>query len=441
MKRLISLTTAVMLAALIGSGCVGTQTLYSKASSDDIKVQAKTMKPALWKLALGPESVDEMRILSPGKLFLALRRINTASNKDYLLVDTDAGKVLWRFAREEAGDYSTVLALKNIILFRKDHGGKTALTALETTGGKVLWTLSAKTSSPVFFPFPEDRLLVVLERDRAQAGLSAHDLNTGNLVWTRELSANAVDRLPMPVVVPDGFVHFYGGTEMLALRDGKTLWKRDDLRLGSNSPPAQLAAGSLYLIDESAMLHVIDANSGKGRMTASLDKGMAFTNISPSRDMIYLRGSAGERDATRYKIMALLSSDGKPVWSYDDSEPSVSNFVEENNRVYFGTATTLVALDTSNGRQLFKTIASSTGRTYPVQIRPVWDKIVFISEVIVAAFDPVSGKKQYSHGVTPIADLEGIDRLIKIYQNVLAGGGSGQGNGFNLSEWNRQEAA
>src|SRR3990170_1240777 len=187
MKRLISLTTAVMLAALIGSGCVGTQTLYFKASTDDIKVQAKTMKPALWKL-------------------------------------------------------------------------------------------SAKTSSPVFFPFPEDRLLVVLERDRAQAGLSAHDLNTGNLVWTRELSANAVDRLPMPVVVPDGFVHFYGGTEMLALRDGKTLWKRDDLRLGSNSPPAQLAAGSLYLIDESAMLHVIDANSGKGRMTASLDKGMAFTN-------------------------------------------------------------------------------------------------------------------------------------------------------------------
>lgn len=420
--------------------CAGTMNLYFKASTDDVNAQAKKVKPVLWKLPLGPESIEEMRLLSPGKLFVALKRTDAAINKDYLLVDTEAGKVLWRFTRQEAGDYSIVLATEKIILFRADRGGGTTLTAIETGEGKALWTLSSNSADRIFYPIPEQRVVAAVERDGARVGLSAHDLNSGNVVWSREFRVNASDRLPMPVVVPDGIVHFYGGTEMLALREGNTIWKRDDLRLGPNSPPVQLSEGSLVLINDSAVLHVINANSGKGRVTVSLDPQIAFTNISPFRDMIYLRGTAGEGDAKRYKIIALRSSDGKPVWSYGDSQPSVSNLVEESSRLYFGTPTTLVALDASDGKQLFRTIASSTGRTYPVHIRPVRDKIVFISEVIIAAFDPDSGKKQYSHGVTPIADLEGLDRLIKMSQNALTGR-SGQGNGFSLSNWNSQEAA
>jgi outer membrane protein assembly factor BamB len=421
--------------------CAGTMNLYFNASIQDVNAQAKKVKPVLWKIPLGPESIQEMRLLSPGKLFVALKRTDSAiSNKDYLLVDTDTGKVLWRYSREEKGAYSTVLATGKIILFAAERGKSTTLTAIGTGEGKVLWTLSSNSSAPVYFPFPEDRLLIAVERDAARVKLSAHDLNSGMAVWSRDFRVKDSDRLPMPVVVQNGIVHFYGGTEMLSVRDGKTVWERDDLRLSPKSPPAQLLEGSLVLIDEAATLHVINANSGKGRVTAGLEKGIDFTNISPFRDMIYLRGTAGEQDPRRYKIIALRSSDGRSVWSYADSEPSVSNLVEENNRLFFGTPTTLVALNLSDGKQLFRAVASSTGRSYPVHIRPVRDKIVFISEVMIAAFDPVTGKKQYSQGVTPIADLEGLDRLIKMSQNALAGR-SAQGNGSSLSNWNSQEAA
>jgi outer membrane protein assembly factor BamB len=429
------------LAALIVTACGSTiANLYFSPSTEQIQAQAKKIKPPLWKIPLGPSSIQEMQFLAPGRLFVGLKRIDSVmSNRECMLVDTDRGSVLWRFNREEQGDYNTVLAVENMILFRRDHGSDTKLTALNSADGSVLWTISARTPSPVVLSFPEERLIVIVEREDRRVRFSAHELKSGKSVWSRDREASLPKQMPLPLVLPEAFVHFYDGTEMVSVKTGKTVWRNADVKSGPQSPPAQLSNGELFLVDGSPALQVLNAGSGQKLLAERLEQGISFTNISLSREMIYLRGTGAGRDTKKYQIIALKRSDGKAAWTYADSDSSVSNIIEENDRAYFGTATSLVALD-STGKQLFKATASTTGRTYPVQVRAMRDKILFISEVIIAAFDPISGKKHYSHGVTPIQDLDGLDILIKSRQEELAQS-KGQQSGFTWSQFYGQESA
>ena len=441
MKAFIVRLTAAVATVIVTACVASTVNLYFSPSAEQIQAQAKKMKPALWKIPLGPASVQEMQFLSPGRLFVGLKRIDsTMSNRECLLVDTEQGTVLWRFNREEQGDYNTVLAVENMILLRRDHDSRTTLTALDSTEGRVLWTVSSSSPSPVVLSFPEERLIVVVEREDRLVRFSAHDLQSGNSLWNRELKASMPRQMPLPLVVPEGFVHFYAGTEMVSGKTGNTIWRNTEVKPGPQSPPAQLSNGALFVIDGAPALQVLNASSGQKLFAEPLEQGILFTNISPSREMIYLRGAGAWREANKFRIIALRRSDGKPVWTYADSEPSVSNIVEEDKRVYFGTATALVGLDSAGGKQLFKVTASTTGRTYPVQVRATRDKIAYISEVIIAAFDPLSGKKHYSHGVTPVQDLDGLDIMIRKRQEELAQR-QGQQPGFSWSQRYGQEAA
>ncbi len=441
MKPFLVRAVAVLCLAAVTACMASTVDLYFSASPEHIQSQAKKMKPPLWKVPLGPSSVQEMQFLSPGRLLVGLKRMDSAmSNREYMLVDTERGTVLWRFNREEQGDYNTLLAADNIVLFRRDHDSRTTLTALDSSNGRVLWTLAASSPSPVVLSFPAEGLIVVAERLDRLVRFSAHELRSGNSLWSRELNVRDPQRLPLPLVVPDGFVHFYDGTEMVSARTGRSVWKQDDVRSGTDSPPAQLSNGQLLLVDGTPTFQVLSAKSGQKVYAEHLDQGIAFTNISFSRDMIYLRGAAAAEDDRPFKVFALRRSDGKRAWMYEDREPSVSNIVELNNRVYFGTATSLIGLHGNSGKRFYKIIASSTGRTYPVQVRAMRDKIVYISEVVIAAFDPVSGNVQYSHGMTPIKDLEGLDHLIRRNEAEL-GGRKEQQAGFSWSQWSGQEAA
>jgi hypothetical protein len=415
--------------------------LYYAAPTEAVREQAKKMRPPLWKTSLGPASIEEMQQLSPELLLIGLRRIDASlTNLDYLLVHIKTGQILWRFVREETGNYRIVLATEELILFRRDHGGRGSLTALDAVKGEVRWSRSCDGTSPLFLSFPGENLIVSVERAEGTVRFAAQELKNGKTVWSKDVRVNDAHRLPSPVVSGEDLLHFYGGVERIAARDGRTVWRRDDLRSGTTSPPAQLAGGSLMLIDSVPALHVLDAATGKEQLTARLDPAIGYTNIFPTGDSVYLRGAAREKGADTFTLVSVRRSDGKPNWSYADTEPSVSELLRKDDRVYLGTPSALVALNAASGKRLFKAVAATTGRTFPVHIRSVRGKIVYIGELVIAAYDPATGKELYSIGITPILDFDGLDLLIKKGEVQLSAR-KGAPQNFSWADRYSQEAA
>lgn len=53
--------------------------------------------------------------------------------------------------------------------------------------------------------------------------------------------------------------------------------------------------------------------------------------------------------------------------------------------------------------------------TFPVRIRKVHDQVVYIGELVVAAYDAKTGALKYSHGMTPLSPechLNGLDAVV-----------------------------
>ena len=122
---------------------------------DEVILQrgAKQPKP-LWQIPLGPALVEDMQNLGSERLLVGLRKdFPGLPNFDYMLVDTDQGKVLWRFSREKIkGEFDKLLVLEDLLLFRVGYKKTTTLLALDTRTGKQKWTCSWKSDQVTFTP-------------------------------------------------------------------------------------------------------------------------------------------------------------------------------------------------------------------------------------------------------------------------------------------------
>jgi hypothetical protein len=91
--------------------------------------------------------------------------------------------------------------------------------------------------------------------------------------------------------------------------------------------------------------------------------------------------------------------------------PSVSNLIDKDGTLYFSTPFTVIAVDRATGARRFAVKASGIGKSFPVQIRKYGNKIVYIGELVIAAFDSKTGAKIYHHGFDPINQTAHMDAL------------------------------
>jgi outer membrane protein assembly factor BamB len=128
-----------------------------------------------------------------------------------------------------------------------------------------------------------------------------------------------------------------------------------------------------------------------------------------------------------FQITACSRRDGRFLWGFCTSQPTLSNFVELGERLYVATASSLYALETATGHQAWVSEVTDTGRGFPVRLRAYDDKVVFISELVIAAYNPTDGQKIYKHGVTPISEessLAGLDNSIPQFEVMHAAASS-----------------
>ena len=119
--------------------------------------------------------------------------------------------------------------------------------------------------------------------------------------------------------------------------------------------------------------------------------------------------------------------------------------MDDGGNLFFATPTSVVALDWQ-GRQLFKTKVTELGQDFPVNIRKVGDKVVFVGEMVVAAFDAATGQQAWWDGIDPIhqdADTDALKKGIDRAESGAAsfGGGGGRGYQSDLSRQYQAEAS
>jgi len=416
MKRTASLIVAwpVLLFAFHGAVRGQARELYPATPDDVITKRAAQQGKPLWQIPLGPALVEEMQLLGPDRLLVGLRKdFPGLPNLDYLLVDTVKGEVLWRYSRDKLkGQYDCLLILQDLLLFRVDRGKSASLLALNPQTGAEKWAVSFQGGRVMFIPYISGGSALAINPGPASVDLTALDLDGGRTLWQKSFRVTNGAELPAPQTVGEDLLVFYNGLERLSSKDGKGVFARSDLTFDATSPPPQVADGMLWVVHSGTCLSALDAASGKEKWKVTLPEGIHYTNIYPLGEKIYLRGV----DAfDGHRLSALRRGDSQILWTYSGTEPSISNLIESGDVLYFGTPTSLIALNAGNGKQVFSVLVTTTGRAFPIRLRKIDDRIIYIGELVAAAFDAKTGRLVYKQGMTPGSGelhLNGLDDAI-----------------------------
>lgn len=416
MKRTASLIVAwpVLLFAFHGAVRGQARELYPATPDDVITKRAAQQGKPLWQIPLGPALVEEMQLLGPDRLLVGLRKdFPGLPNLDYLLVDTVKGEVLWRYSRDKLkGQYDCLLILQDLLLFRVDRGKSASLLALNPQTGAEKWAVSFQGGRVMFIPYISGGSALAINPGPASVDLTALDLDGGRTLWQKSFRVTNGAELPAPQTVGEDLLVFYNGLERLSSKDGKGVFARSDLTFDATSPPPQVADGMLWVVHSGTCLSALDAASGKEKWKVTLPEGIHYTNIYPLGEKIYLRGV----DAfDGHRLSALRRGDSQILWTYSGTEPSISNLIESGDILYFGTPTSLIALNAGNGKQVFSVLVTTTGRAFPIRLRKIDDRIIYIGELVAAAFDAKTGRLVYKQGMTPGSGelhLNGLDDAI-----------------------------
>jgi len=416
MKRTASLIVAwpVLLFAFQGTVRGQARELYPATPDDVITKRAAQQGKPLWQIPLGPALVEEMQLLGPDRLLVGLRKdFPGLPNLDYLLVDTVKGEVLWRYSRDKLkGQYDCLLILQDLLLFRVDRGKSASLLALNPQTGAEKWAVSLQGGRVMFIPYISGGSALAINPGPASVDLTALDLDGGRTLWQKSFRVTNGAELPAPQTVGEDLLVFYNGLERLSSKDGKGVFARPDLTFDATSPPPQVADGMLWVVHSGTCLSALDAASGKEKWKVTLPEGIHYTNIYPLGEKIYLRGV----DAfDGHRLSALRRGDSQILWTYSGTEPSISNLIDSGDVLYFGTPTSLIALNAGNGKQVFSVLVTTTGRAFPIRLRKIDDRIIYIGELVAAAFDAKTGRLVYKQGMTPGSGelhLNGLDDAI-----------------------------
>ncbi len=411
--KLSSMKNVMWLAvAMVAGGCIAeSRNLLVGTPAEIIKQRASRMPAPLWQIPLGPALVEDMQILGPDRLLVGLKKdFPGLPNLDYMLIDTATGAVVWRYQRNgDSGLYDLLLAFQDLLLFRVGKGKTISLLALDPQTGRELWTKRAEGADVMHLPVLAGSRIIVANPGENVVQLIAVNLQDGSVVWEKAEPTGGSASSPVPIVDGEDIVVFYRGIERLSSIDGHRVFFEPDRTFDENSPPPQLEGDALCVVDSANRLTSLNASSGKIHWTADLPRDVKYTNIYPLGGKTYLRAITDGGDSRLYLVRR---DNGAIVWTYTGKEQSISNLLEDNGILYFGTPTSLVALDAGSGKQVFSSLVTTTGRTFPVRIRKVHDQVVYIGELVVAGYDAKTGALKYSHGVTPICPechLNGLD--------------------------------
>jgi outer membrane protein assembly factor BamB len=399
----------------------GTRELNLGVPDTVIQERAAGEGSVRWKIPLGPALVEDMIMVAPGRMLVGLRKDFTElSNMDYLLVDIRTGDVIWRFDRKkEKGRFTPILLTETSFSFRVSEEKKVKLITLDAVSGTKKLSIEFKDKDTRLLPIVNNSQVLAVQTKEKTTHLSAINIVDGSVAWEREITSELTFEGSGGFVLQVDYLWQYrNGLEKISLDDGKTVWDREDLMVSPDVKP-QFDGGELFFVNDFHQLICLEEGTGEELRALDLPEDVVISDIYPTEDRIYVRGispvSLGSSKDEAYRLVSIERSGPSHLWQFSDEEANISNIIVRDGRLYFATPTSVVCLNAENGREIFTSVATNMGWFFPVRIRSYPDRIVFIGELMIAAFDPVTGRQLFSHGMSPVsneADLASLDAAI-----------------------------
>ncbi len=408
-----------------------------KPGASDEKITQRAMKriKPLWKIPLGAALVEDMRYVERDRLLVSLKKdFPGLPNLDLILIDTPTGKVLWRFDRTKTkGDFNLLAIADGTLVYnaKDSRKGRHLLLALSSARGTLEWSKPFKNPETSFSVLSGSGIILALENARNTVRITAINLKSGSVKWQKEYNRGENrEATPFLLGSEQSAVLMHGSPRQFSAREGKNEWLRDDLTVSMDSALPLIDRKDLFFITGDNSLVNINSQTGKTAWTFKVAESIKLSNIHPTKERVFLRGIStkpgGSSSPGAYITMALLRKNGKRLWSFSSAEPGVSNVIQRGEKIYFGTTTSLVAINMKTGKKVFESKATNAGWLYPVKIGSFPDRIVYIGEFIVVGFDPETGKKLFTRGTSPVSsetDLLSLDSAIPRLKREIEGMG------------------
>lgn len=387
-----------------------------------IQKRASSQEQPRWKIPLGPTLIETMEMVGPNRLLVSLKKdFPGLPDLDYLMVDTKKGEIIWRYSKNEnPGEYSLFIVFSDMLLFRIEKPGAVELLTLNPETGKVIYHTAIKGKNIIPVPVLSHSLILMVSAGEDEISITALDLLKGTTSWEQSRKVTNGTSLPLPTVNNDQVLLFYKGIEKISPESGHTVYTLPELVLKPDAPPPFIEGDTLCILSNGNKLTAISISKGDILWSKSISPDIHYTSIVQLNDKIYLRGLS---KPGAHVLYAFLRNSGTILWDYTGHEACISNLLEIDERLYFGTPFSLVALNKQNGNLIFSQQVTTSGRSFPVHIRQMGDQIIFIGELAIASCSRENGQLKYFHGMTPIAAdcyLEGLDHAIPNLKDELS---------------------
>ncbi len=385
--------------------------LWMSSSDANISKRAQRQPPPKFQIPTGASHIDNMQLIGPDRLLVGLREdAQGVPNADYLLIDTRKGEVIWRYPREN-GEYQIYLIFDDLLLVRVNGEKKTDFLALDPANGTEKWRRSFKSKNMSFLPVLPSGQIWAFHDTSKKVRIIGFNIIDGQTLWQSE-RAGSIENSSLPVVHAPYVFTTFDGLKALESQTGTVLYNIPELQLHALSPPLEFDDSHIYVITKNNQLAIVDKASGTIMSRTQLPENITFTNVYYQDGVLYLRGLD---DQASHYLIAFSVTDKKELWRYTIGEPLLSNLVLHEGKLFIGTASSLIALNSTNGNQMLAVKVTDTGRNYPVTLREVAGRIVFVGELVIAAYDVTTGIQKYKHGMSPLGPdlhLNGLDASI-----------------------------
>jgi|GEM_PF-6314868 len=440
------------LAAALSVGCSALPTsdngfsYYDEQPVDLVVKEAQSQSKPKWKVRLDNTLIESARLISQHRIILGLRSYDASLlHLGYRVVDADSGTVLWTFPTPPAALHTRVsYADTEVVVVRTDTDGGTRYEARQTRTGDPLWSQSVSADDARLIPLPGGLHFLLLQHAGTAATVAKLEAHSGSEAWSYRFALGAVPpgAASLASIAADGIYLLGKRLTFLAAESGAVLWHKEDVG-GCPLVQTDPSGDVLYALDATNHLFKIEAATGRTVWQVTLDPSAEVTHIAPGDAHLYLRGEDGSRAEAPYFLAALDPESGKEAWRHHSTAPLLSNILTDSGLVYAASPSSVVALNETDGAVGFHKRLSTTDSLFPVTLRQIGDKIIYLGELNVIALDPRDGAIIYSRGFTPVsheAELAALDSAIERENGRLTLEPSRSAGGYSYTALLRERA-
>lgn len=428
MKR-IRLAAAICVAFFIflTSSCIKTitydETEKIAESADFIRPQGQI---PLWQTPLDDMVVESMTILPGNKLMVstsALGKDRTLRNKEFLILDSSKGSILWRIPKKASIEYSyTLLVIEPIVIIEERSPKQVFYQALGPDYKSVQWEKRIKGgmgSSAV----SQDDLIISSQRDEKTVDITAINMMNGGQKWIRSIPFSGKE-IPSLLTLPEAEeILVYGGVlAAISPRNGQILWTRRNISVAPDKAFPRIEGDSLYAADKSGIIYRLKLSDGSTTWDRKV-QGSNVTTILASGEKVFIVSQG--RSSTNSIISCIESKSGTILWRYDAPDFLHSSLYEDETSLNFTAGNNFIKLNKTKGTPLVKMtlpFENFEKANLPERIRLTAKSIIIANESNIASFTLRRLRNLFEHYVESIREYAEVQRLMQLSQRAIKGG-------------------